>query len=210
MIIRRETPPDYAAVETLARRAFYNMYMPGCVEHYLLHTLRGHEDVVPELDLVAEEAGEIVGQILFTKATLTNERGDMLPALTLGPICVAPEKQRGGIGKQMIAEAAQIAASLGYAAIVLFGSPANYVPNGFVSCKKFRMTTPEGRYPAAMMARELAPGALADHTWVYRESPAMTIDEAAAKRYDDALPPLEKGWQPSQEEFYIISQSFLD
>lgn len=208
--IRQETPADHAAVETLVREAFYNMYIPGCVEHYLVHLMRDHEDFVPALDLVAEEDGTIVGQIMFTKATLTDEKGHMLPALTLGPIAVAPARQRCGIGKALIARAVRSAQALGYVAIVLFGSPANYVANGFVSCKHYKMTPPEGRYPAAMMVRELVPGALAGHTWIYRDSPVMAVDEEAAARYDATLPPLEKRWQPSQEEFYILSQAFLD
>lgn len=208
--IRQEKPADYEAVETLVRQAFYNMYMPGCVEHYLVHIMRDHEDFVPALALVAEEAGEIVGQIMFTKATLTADDGTEMPALTLGPIAVAPARQRCGIGKTLIARAVELAQALGYVAIVLFGSPANYVANGFVSCKHYKMTPPAGRYPAAMMVRELVPGALAGHTWIYRDSPVMAVSEEAAARYDAMLPPMEKHWQPSQEEFYILSQAFLD
>lgn len=208
--IRQETPADHAAVETLVREAFYNMYIPGCVEHYLVHIMRDHEDFVPALALVAEEAGEIVGQIMFTKATLTADDGTEMPALTLGPIAVAPARQRCGIGKTLIARAVELAQALGYVAIVLFGSPSNYVSSGFVSCKKHRVTTPEGRHPAAMMVKELVSGALAGHTWIYRDSPVMAVDEEAAARYDAMLPPMEKHWQPSQEEFYILSQAFLD
>lgn len=210
MIIRGETPADYTAVENLVRQAFYNMYRPGCVEHFLVRALRSHNDFVAALDLVAEEAGEIVGQVMCTKATLVGEDGTRLSALTLGPISVAPAQQRKGIGKQLIAQAAEKAKALGYAAIVLIGSPANYVASGFVSCKRWQLATPDGRYPAAMLVRPLASDALVGARWTYYESPAFAIDEAAAEHYDATLPPMEKRWQPSQEEFYILSQAFLD
>ena len=92
--IRRETREDYGAVEELTRRAFYNMYVPGCVEHYLVHIMREHEDFVPELALVALLDGEIVGNIMYTKARLTDETGVEKGILTFGPVCVAPEHQR--------------------------------------------------------------------------------------------------------------------
>lgn len=208
--IRQEKPADYEAVETLVREAFYNMYIPGCVEHYLVHLMRDHEDFVPALDLVAEEDGTIVGQIMYTKATLTDEAGTVKEILTFGPLAVAPAHQRQGIGKALIARSFALAQAMGVEAVVIFGSPSNYVSSGFVSCKKHRVTTPEGRHPAAMMVRELVPGALAGHTWIYRDSPVMAVSEEAAARYDAMLPPMEKHWQPSQEEFYILSQAFLD
>ena len=62
--IRREARQDRQTVEDLTRRAFYNLYLPGCVEHYLVHTMREHPDFIPELDLVAEEDGQIVGSII--------------------------------------------------------------------------------------------------------------------------------------------------
>ena len=70
-IIRNERPGDWEAVETLTRRAFYNQYIPGCMEHYLVHIMRGHEDFIPELDFVAELNGEIIGNIMYTGAFCT-------------------------------------------------------------------------------------------------------------------------------------------
>lgn len=63
------------------------------------------------------------------------------------------------------------AAALGYDVIVIFGSPANYVARGFKSCKKFNVCADNGRYPAAMLVKELVPGALDGRKWVYRDSP---------------------------------------
>ena len=208
--IRREAREDYGAVEKLTRRAFYNIYVPGCAEHYLVHIMREHEDFVPELALVAELDGEIIGNIMYTKAWLTDETGNEKEILTFGPVCVAPEHQRKGVGKQMMEESFRLARELGYEAIVIFSSPANYVSRGFVGCKKLGVCVEGGKFPAAMLVKELVPGALDGKKWLYRDSPVMALDEEAARRYDDALEPMEKMWQPCQEEFAILSQAFLE
>lgn len=194
----------------MTRRAFYNLYIPGCVEHYLVHVMRDHEDFIPELDLVAELDGRVVGNIMYTKAKLTDERGSVKEILTFGPLCVAPEHQRKGIGKRLMEHSFQKAAELGYDAVVIFGSPANYVSSGFQSCKRFNISVEGGKFPSAMMVRELRPGALDGRRWVYQDSPVMAIDEAEARRYDDGLEPMEKKHLPSQDEFYIMSHSFVE
>lgn len=197
-------------MENMTRRAFYNLYIPGCVEHYLVRVMRDHEDFIPELDLVAELDGQVVGNIMYTKAKLTDERGSVKDILTFGPLCVAPEHQRKGIGKRLMERSFQRAAELGYDAVVIFGSPANYVSSGFQSCKRFNISVEGGKFPSAMMARELRPGALDGRRWVYQDSPVMAIDEAEARRYDDGLEPMEKRRLPSQDEFYIMSHSFVE
>ena len=206
--IRREVREDYGAVEKLTRRAFYNIYVPGCSEHYLVHIMREHEDFVPELALVAQLDGEIIGSILYTRARLVDETGAEKGILTFGPVCVAPEHQRKGYGKALMEESFRLALDLGYEAIVIFGSPANYVSRGFVGCKKLGVCVEGGKYPAAMLVKELLPGALGGKKWVYHNSPVMALDEEAARRYDDSLEPMEKKWLPSQEEFFILSHSW--
>ena len=74
--IRREEPRDYEAVERITREAFYNLYIPGCVEHYLVHIMRGHPDFIPQLDFVLEFNGTIIGNIMYTKAKLKKESGE--------------------------------------------------------------------------------------------------------------------------------------
>lgn len=208
--IRNERPEDWEAVETLTRRAFYNQYIPGCMEHYLVHIMRGHEDFIPELDFVAELDGEIIGNIMYTRAWLTDAQGNEKPVLTFGPVCVAPEYQRRGYGKALMEHSFEAARALGYDTVVIFGSPANYVARGFVCCKKHHVSVEGGRYPSAMLVKELVPGALDGREWTYRDSPVMAVSEEEALAYDATLPPMEKRWQPSQEEFYIMSHSFVD
>lgn len=93
---------------------------------------------------------------------------------------------------------------------MIFGSPANYVARGFVCCKKHRVSVEGGKYPSAMLVKELVPGVLEGRDWTYRDSPVMAVSEEDALAYDSTLPPMEKHWQPSQEEFYIMSHSFVD
>lgn len=207
--IRNETPADHEQVEAIIRAAFYNRYVPGCFEHYLAHVMRDHEDFLPELDFVAEKNGEIVGSIMYTKATLTDETGFVKDILTFGPLAICPRRQRRGYAKALMAHSFERARELGYDAIVILGNPANYVGSGFVSCKKHNVHLQDGSFPAALLVKELADGMLEGRSWTYRYSPVMDIDEIEAQRFDDALAPLEKKWQPSQEEFFILSNATL-
>lgn len=208
--IRNEREADYQAVENLIRRSFYNRYMPGCVEHYLARRMRGHEDFIPELDFVLELDGQIVGNVMYTKAKLTDEQGTEKEILTFGPLSIDPEYQRRGYSRLLLEYSFEKAKKMGYDVIVILGSPANYVGRGFVSCKKYRVCAEGGRYPAAMLVKELVPGALDGRTWVYSYSPVMEVSEEEAEAYDNTLEKLEKRQQPSQEEFYILSHSFVE
>lgn len=210
LTIRNETKADRKIVEDITRKAFYNLYIPGCVEHYLIHIMREHEDFIPELDFVAELDGQVIGNIMFTKAELTDEQGIMKDILTFGPLCIAPEHQRKGYGKTLMKHAFRRAAELGYDVIVIFGSPVNYVSSGFKSCKKYNICIDNGKFPAAMMVKELKEGALDGRKWFYQDSPVMAIDEQTAQKYDSGLEPMEKKYLPSQDEFYIMSHSFVE
>lgn len=207
LTIRNETPADRQTVEDITRRAFYNLYAPGCVEHYLVHIMRNHPDFIPELDLVAELDGQVVGSVMYTRSALTNAAGAVKDILTFGPVSIAPEHQRKGYGKQLLEHSFRRAAELGWDVVVILGSPANYVSCGFQSCKKFIVCLEGGKFPSAMMVKELKEGALDGREWVYRDSPVMSIDEEEARRYDDTLAPMAREYRPSQEEFYIMSHS---
>ncbi len=208
--IRNERKSDYETVEKITREAFYNLYVPGCTEHYLVHIMREHEDFIPELDFVLELDGEVIGNVMYTKSKLTDESRNQKEILTFGPLCVLPKYQRMGYGKMLLEYSFEKAAEMGYDTIVIFGSPANYVSRGFQSCKKYQVSVENGKYPAAMMVKELVPNALAGKKWIYQDSPIMAINEEDAQRYDDTLEKLEKKYQPSQDEFYIMSHAFIE
>lgn len=207
--IRNETVSDYIRVEEITRKAFWNLYIPGCVEHYLVHVMRSHEDFLPELDLVIELDHQVIGNIMYTKARLVDEAGTEKNILTFGPVSILPEYQRKGYGKKLIEHSFQEAAALGYDVIVIFGNPGNYVSRGFKSCKRYNVCIENGSYPVAMLVKELRPGALDGRKWIYHDSPVFQVDEQQAERFDEGLEKLEKKCQPSQEEFYILSQSAL-
>ena len=208
--IRNERESDYKNVEDITRKAFYNVYVPGCMEHYLVHIMRGHEDFIPELDFVIEVDGQIVGNIMYTKAKLTDEGGTEKEIVTFGPVSILPKYQRKGYGKMLIEHSLKRAAELGYEAVVIMGSPANYVGSGFQCCRKYNICVEKEKYPAAMLVKELKPGALDGKLWFYSDSPVMNVDEREAQAFDDGLEKMEKKWMPSQEAFYIMSHAFVE
>ena len=208
--IRNERETDYKIVEDITRKAFYNVYVPGCMEHYLVHIMRGHEDFIPELDFVIEVDGQIVGNIMYTKAKLTDEGGTEKEIVTFGPVSILPKYQRKGYGKMLIEHSLKRAAELGYEAVVIMGSPANYVGSGFQCCRKYNICVEKEKYPAAMLVKELKPGALDGRLWFYADSPVMNVDEREAQAFDDGLEKMEKKWMPSQEAFYIMSHAFVE
>lgn len=134
--------------------------MPDCSEPYLVHTMREHEDFIPELDFVIELDGQVIGNIMYTKAKLIDEIGIEKEVFTFGPVSIAPEFQRMGYGQKLIEYSFEQAISLGYDVVVIFGNPSNYVSYGFKSCKKYNICSADGRYPAAMLVKELISGVL--------------------------------------------------
>lgn len=209
--IRTEKPSDYRAVETLTREAFWNVYKPGCDEHYFVHMMRSHEDFIPELALVLEKDGEIIANVMYTRAKLIGESGEEKPILSFGPVCVHPKYQRQGYGKALLEDSFAKAAKLDCGAIVIFGNPGNYVARGFKSCRHLNVSLDGGVYPCALLVKELTPGALEGKHWVFRESTAgeCCADTEAVAAFDAQFPPKEQAWTPSQEEFYIYSHSLI-
>ncbi len=211
-VIRLETPRDYRAVENLTREAFWNQNVPGCDEHYLVHTMRSHADFIPELAFVLERNGEIIGNIMYTKARLVDGEGHEKPCLTFGPISVAPTHQRRGYGKMLIEHSFRAAAEMDHEIVVIYGNPDNYVARGFKSSRKYNVCLEGDRFPAALLVKELKDGVLDGRRWYFHESSfgEACADEKAVAAFDATFPPKEKHWQPSQEEFYIHSHSSID
>lgn len=209
MRIRNEEKADYERVEEITRRAFWNLHIPGCNEHYLVHVMRSHKDFLPELDLVIEVNNQIIGNIMYTKAKLVCDSWEEKEILTFGPLSIMPKYQRMGYGKMLMEHSFNQAVALGYDVIVIFGNPSNYVSRGFKSCKKYNICIENGTFPAAMMVKELKAEALDGRKWVYYDSPVMKIDEQEAERFNESLEKMEKRSQPSQEEFYIHSHSII-
>ena len=210
LIIRNETESDRREVETLIREAFWNLNVPGCDEHYLAHILRSHKDFIPELDLVAEQDGRIIGNVMYTRSHLTDETGKEKEILTFGPLAVLPGYQRMGVGRALLERSFEIARNMGYDVIVIFGSPANYITIGFKSCRKFNIC-PEGDiFPTAMLVKELKEGVLDGRKMIFSESSAFHFDSSEAEKFDSLFPEKTKEYRTSQEEFYIYSHSTVN
>lgn len=206
-IIRNERKEDYRAVEELTRNAFWNLYVPGCDEHYLVHIMREHCDFIPELDFVIEVNQRIIGNVMYTKSWLTDEDGNEKAILTFGPISIHTDYQRQGYGKVLLEASFKKAVEIGYDTIVIMGSPANYVSRGFFSCIRYNVSLEEGIFPTALLVKELIPGALKDKRWIYRDSELYSVDEQEAEKFDQNFDKWEKKCKSSQEEFYILSNS---
>lgn len=202
--IRNERPEDYRVVEELIKKAFWNVNVPGCDEHYLAHTMRSHEDFIPELDLVLELDGKIIASIMYAKSWLIDENGIKKEILTFGPLSVLPEYQRQGYGKRLLDYSLEKAAEMGYDAAVIFGNPENYIARGFKSCKRFNISI-DGRFPVALLVKELRDGALKGKNWTFAESTAYKYDMSEFEEFDKTFPQMKKENKPSQELFYIYS-----
>lgn len=204
--LRPESPADHQAVEALTRDAFWNHYVPGCDEHYLSHLLRSSPDFIPELDYVAVHGGQVVGNIMYTRAKIVLDRGGERPVLCFGPLAVAPACQRMGVGGQLIARTTALARELGHGAVLIFGDPDYYGRFGFVPAEQFSIGASQDTYAAALQALELRPGALSGCAGVFEESGAYQIDPAAAAAFDSRFPPREKlSGLPSQARFQEIA-----
>lgn len=199
--LRPETEADYAAVEALTREAFWNVYRPGCFEHYLLHILRESGGYLPGLHLVAGKEGEIVGSIVYSRSRVEKEDGKTIDTLTFGPISVHPKAQRQGIGSLLIRRSLDMARQMGERAVIITGSPDYYHRFGFRPAGDFGITFPDRSSPPHLMALELYQDALLGTGGVYREDAAFgKLDPAAVEAFDSRYPYKEKLVLPGQLE----------
>ena len=201
---RRETPEDYRAVENLVRESFWNVYHPGCTEHYVLRHLRNDPAFVKELDLVMEKDGRLIGQNMFMRAVIRADDGRELPIMTMGPICVAPELKRQGYGKRLLDYSLEKAAELGCGALCFEGNILFYGKSGFTYAREFGLRyhdLPAGADDSFFLCRELIPGYLDGVTGEY--GPPKGYFAAAEnpedfEAYDAQFPPKEKKVLPGQ------------
>ena len=204
IIIRRETEQDHRIVENLIRESFWNVYRPGCLEHYVIHRLRDDPAFVPELDLVMEGDGRIIGQNMFMRAEIRADDGRSIPIMTMGPICITPELKRRGYGKKLLDESLERAAALGCGALCFEGNIRFYGKSGFTYAREFGIRyqdLPEGADDSFFLCRELIPGYLKGITGVYGPPEGYFCAEREPEefaRFDALFPPKEKKVQPGQ------------
>ena len=201
VVIRRETPGDYAAAEHLTREAFWNVYRPGCSEHYLLHTLRSDPDFVSELDLVLEKSGQLIGHILYMRAKILMDNGQELPVMTFGPISIHPDFQRQGYGKFLLDASMEKARQLGAGALCIEGNLAFYGNSGFVTGSTLGIRyhgEPEAEEVPYFLVKELQPGFLKGVTGIYDTPKGYFVEEEAVEVFDRLFPPKIKQKLPGQ------------
>ena len=203
-VIRLETPADYPELDVLVREAFWNVYRPGCLEHYLLRCLRKGQDFVPELAFVMQKDGRIIGQNVFMRAEIRGDDGRIIPIMTMGPICIAPEYKRQGYGKILLDHSLEKAADLGCGALCFEGNILFYGKSGFTCASDFGIRyhgLPEGADASFFLCRELIPGFLDGVTGVYGPPEGYYVCEQepeAFEAFEAQFPPKEKLKLPGQ------------
>ena len=223
MIIRLEQPQDYREVENLTREAFWNVYRPGCTEHFVLNQYRTGPDFIPELDFVMEEDGNIIGHVMFSKAEIVLDDGTTFPSWTFGPISIHPDYKRNGYGLKLLNYALEKAKAMGIGLLCMEGNIDFYRHAGFDLASKMKIhyhDEPRDSEVPYFLAQELIPGYWGGREGTYSppkgyfvadENPeAFEAYEATfpkkAKMYNEGqLPPFaEKARQGFQTERLLL------
>ncbi len=201
IVIRSEEKGEYRKVENMVRESFWNVYRPGCMEHYVLHQLRKDAAFVPELDLVMEQNGELIGQNMFMRAWIAADDGREIPIMTMGPICIAPQWKRKGYGKILLDYSLEKAKEFGYRALCFEGNIDFYGKSGFREASEFGIRyhgLPEGEDASFFLCKELIPGYLEEITGEYTTPEGYFVDEKEAEEFDRQFPRKEKKKLPGQ------------
>ena len=207
MNIRLETPADYREVENLTREAFWNVYRPGCTEHFVLNQYRNNPDFIPELDFVMEENGRIIGHVMFSKAELVLPDGTRKPSWTFGPISIEPESKRQGYGLKLLDYALGKAREMGVGFLCMEGNIEFYKHAGFGLASKMNIhyhSEPAEAEVPYFLAQELIPGwlganGIAEATYCPpRGYFVADEDPEAFEAYEAGFPPKEKDFAPGQ------------
>ena len=199
--IRLEKKEEYREVENMVRESFWNVYRPGCLEHYVLNRLRNDPDFVPELDFVMLQNGKIIGQNMFMRASITADDGRQIKIMTMGPICITPELKRKGYGKILLDYSLEEAKEAGCRALCFEGNIDFYGKSGFRPASEFGIRyhgLPEGEDASFFLCKELIPGYLDGITGEYATPQGYFVDEAEAELFDKEFPPKEKLKLPGQ------------
>ena len=200
-VIRLERPEEYRAVENLVRESFWNVYRPGCSEHYVIHVLRDDPAFVKALDFVMYLDDELIGQNMFMKTIIEADDGRMIPVLTMGPICITPKLKRQGYGKMLLDHSLGKAAEMGFGAVLFEGNIDFYGKSGFGCARNFGIRyhdLPEGADDSFFLCKELVPGCLKGITGVYQTPKGYYVDDADVDAFDKEFPARERLKLPGQ------------
>ena len=204
MIIRVEEPRDWQEVEMLIREAFWNVYRPGCQEHFVLKEYRSNPAFIPELDFVMEEDGRIIGHVMFSKAEILLEDGTKFPSWTFGPICIHPDYKRKGYGLKLLQYALEKANDMGVGLLCMEGNIEFYRNAGFDLASKMKIhyhAEPKESDVPYFLAQELIKGYWGNREGTYCPPSGYLVAETnpeAFAAYEAAFPPKEKHLMPGQ------------
>lgn len=201
IVIRPEKKEEYREVENMVRESFWNVYRPGCLEHYVLNQLRDDPAFVPELDFVMEKDGKLIGQNMFMRAHIKADDGREIPIMAMGPICITPDLKRHGYGKILLDYSIEKARELGCGAVCFEGNIDFYGKSGFTQASKFGIRyhgVPEGEDASFFLCKELIKGYLDGITGEYTPPEGYFVDEALAEEFDKQFPKKEKLKLPGQ------------
>lgn len=199
--IRSERKEEQREVENLVREAFWNVYRPGCSEHYVIHVLRDDPAFVKELDFVMEKEGKLIGQNIFMKTIIEADDGRIIPVLTMGPIGITPELKRKGYGKAILDYSLEKAKEMGFGAVLFEGNIDFYGKSGFDVASKFGIRyhdQPEDADSSFFLCKELIHGYLDDVTGVYQTPQGYYVEDSDVEEFDKEFPPKEKLKLPGQ------------
>lgn len=200
-IIRLEQKSDYRNTENLVREAFWNVYRPGCLEHFVLHQMRNDKDFVPELDFVMEKDGELIGQNVFVKAHIDCDDGSKRSIMAMGPICIAPKYKRKGYGKILLDYSLQKAMEYGCKALCFEGNIDFYGKSGFTYARDFSIRyhgLPDDVDSSFFLCKELEIGYLDGVTGEYTPPRLYMVDEQEAEEFDKTFEFKQKFVLPEQ------------
>lgn len=199
--IRPETESDDRAVENLTREAFWNVYRPGCMEHYVLHCFRADPAFVPELDLVMELDGTLIGHIMYARSEIACSDGRALPIMTFGPISLAPEYKRQGYGKCLLDYSMEKAKEMGAGALAITGNILFYGKSGFVPAKSKGIRYADDPDASYLLIKELTPGFLSGISGTYKDPEGYFVcerDPDGFAQFEATFPEKEKQKLPGQ------------
>ena len=202
--IRLEQPQDFREVENLTREAFWNVYRPGCTEHYVLHCYRSNPDFIPELDLVMEEEGRIIGHVMFSKAEIVLDDGTVFPSWTFGPISIHPDYKRNGYGLELLNHALGKAKAMGIGLLSMEGNIDFYRHAGFGLASRLGIhyhAEPRDAEVPYFLAQELIPGFWGNREGTYCPPKGYFVADEnpeAFEAFEATFPPKEKLRLPGQ------------
>ena len=215
MIIRLEETKDYREVENLTREAFWNVYRPGCTEHYVLNQYRTNPDFIPELDFVMErlrvgdgtsgmEDNKIIGHVMFSKAEIILDDGTHFPSWTFGPISIHPDYKRKGYGLKLLKYAIDKAKEKGIGLLQMEGNIVFYKHAGFDLASKMKIhyhAEPRDSEVPYFLAQELIPGYWGNREGTYCPPKGYFVADEnpeAFEAYEATFPQKEKLRLPGQ------------